>query len=273
MKRKTISKKLSILLVCLMAMLLVGCSNNKTDDNNAAEPNATANSTENDTSTGEVVAGSETGTNAGDTANDDANNNATTNDANGGNTTQIGIPQAAEANPINDNIRGYYSETIAYPLLENEIIDELDLENMDMTKTRYYYNFVDLDDDGVDEIIVQLNGEYNTTKDGDTLLIVKQTATKDKDDDDDGFDVIAKYTAFANPVIVSDKKTNGHRDLIFMDPKSNPTSYKKVTFGKKEYGKMSSAETIKSIDDVTGVALLCNDISSDTENKEGLFFS
>ena len=68
-------------------------------------------------------------------------------------------------------------------------------------------------------------------------------------------------------------KTNGYRDLIFMEPDSDPTTYKKVTFDKKDYGKMSDAKTVNNIDDITGVALLCNDVASDTDNNTGLFFS
>lgn len=271
MKRNILCKKLSILLVCLMAMCLVGCADNTAENNGTQEPNATAeNGGESDTQD-DVASGSETGADIGNANGDNATQ---ADDSNATGTAQTGTPQASEANPINDNIRGYYSETAAYPVLENEIIDELDLENMDMTQTRYYYNYVDLDGDGIDEILVQLNGEYNTTDDGDTLLIMRQTNTADDDeDDDDGFDIIAKFTAFVNPVIVSDSKTDGYRDLIFMNPKSNPTTYSKVTYGKDGYGKMSDATTLKNLDNITGVALLCNDIANDTQNEAGLFFS
>ena len=274
MKRNILCKKLSILLVCLMAMCLVGSADNTAQNNGTQEPNATAenggeNGGEDDTQD-DVVAGSETGTGTGA---ENGNNATQSNDSNATGTAQTGTPQASEANPINDNIRGYYSETTPYPVLENEIIDELDLENMDMTQTRYYYNYVDLDGDEIDEILVQLNGEYNTTKDGDTLLIVKQENTTNDDQDDDGFDIIAKYTAFVNPVIVSDNSTNGYRDLIFMNPKSNPTTYSKITYGKDGYGKMSSATTLNNLDNITGVALLCNDVANDTQNNAGLFFS
>ncbi|SES73118.1 hypothetical protein [[Clostridium] polysaccharolyticum] len=267
MKRKIFSKKISILFVCLMAICLAGCAG-KTDNGNANEPNATQNTDDNKDNPSDVAAGSESG--AADNPSDGVK---ATDNPNGAGTAMTGTPQASKANPINDNITGFYSETAAYPLLESEIIDELDYENQDMSKTRYYYNYVDLDGDNIDEIIVQLNGEYNTTKDGDTVLIVKQTNADDDDDDDDGFDVIAQFTAFANPVIVSDNKTNGYRDLIFINPDSDPTTYKKVTYGKDGYGKMSDAKTIENLDNVTGVALLCNDIAADTQKEEGLFFA
>lgn len=257
MKKRTIYKKLSMLLVCLMAISLIGCGNNKADNNGANEPTASAEPTQSaDVNTGDVVAGSETGTNNEDEQQVDM--------------SLVGTPQASEANPINDKIKGFYSETIAYPLLETEIIDELNYEEQDMTKTRYYYNFVDLDGDNIDEIIVQLNGEYNTTKDGDTVLVVKQKNMDNKKNDDDGFDIIAQYQAFANPLIISDNKTKGHRDLIFMNPDG---TYKKVVYGKDAYKKMSEAETLKNIDEVTGVAVLCNDVANDTENNTGLYFS
>lgn len=275
MKRKTISKKLSILLVCLMAMCLVGCSDDQAD-NNSGNDSGTTQGSGSDEETGEVASGSETGTDSGTGSgsgtegNTGSDSTQGSSDTNGAGTAQTGTPQASEANPINDNITGYYSETVAYPLLENEIIDELDYENQDMSKTRYYYNYVDLDGDNIDEIIVQLNGEYNTTNDGDTLLIVKQTNSDNDDDDDDGFDITDQFTAFVNPVIISDNKTNGYRDLIFMKTDGN---YSKVTYGKDGYGKVSDGETLKNIDDITGVALLCNDVASDTQNNSGLFFS
>lgn len=274
MKRKKIYKKFSMLLLCLMTICFIGCSNKKTGNNGENEPAASVEpSTSADSgSTGSVASGSETGrTDNDNTASDNNQNNMLNNaDANGAGTVMTGTPQASKANPINDKIQGYYSETVAYPLLESEIIDELDYEKQDMTKTRYYYNYVDLDGDNIDEIIVQLNGQYNTTKDGDTVVIVKQENTGNDKDDDDGFDIIAQYTAFTNPVIVSDNTTKGYRDLIFMNPDG---TYKKVVYGKGGYQKMSEAKTLRNIDDVTGVALLCNDVASDTKNEKGLFFS
>lgn len=270
MKRKTMYKKFSMVLVCLMAIFLIGCGNNNTADNNGAnEPAASAEPSaapSGDTQSG-VVAGSETGQTNNNTTSGNTQNNA---DINGAGTAMTGTPQASEANPINDRIKGYYSETVPYPLLETEIIDELDYENLDMSSTRYYYNYVDLNDDGIDEILVQLNGEYNTTKNGDTLLIVEQERRDNDDLDDDGFDVIAQYTAFVNPVIVSDHKTNGYRDLIFMNPNG---TYSKVVYGRDDYKNMSTAQTLTNIDDISGVALLCNDVAADTENNTGLLFS
>lgn len=268
---KKLSKKLSILLICALGLFLVACGGNNGagNDSNADE---NVGIEEDDTANGSgAMTGSETGTgnedaattdNAGDVA-----NNGDTNTTAG----QPGTPAASEANPINDKITGYYSETVAYPALESEIIDELDYENNDMTSTRYYYNYVDLNDDGIDEIVVQLNGEYSTTKDGDTLLIVEQERNDDNNNnEDDGFDVKEKFTTFANPVIISDHKTNGYKDLIFMNTDG---TYSKVEYGKDGYKKMRDAVKLTNIDDVTGVALLCNDVAADNENNTGLFFS
>lgn len=284
--KKKLSKKLSILLICALGLFLVACGTGNdpnADENVGIEEEDTANGSgamtgsETGTGNGDVVtnnAGTTDNTGAGtDNAGTATNNAGTTNngDANTNTTAgQPGTPAASEANPINDKITGYYSETIAYPALEAEIIDELDYENMDMTSTRYYYNYVDLNDDGIDEIIVQLNGDYSTTKNGDTLLIVEQEREYDENNEDDGFDVEDKFITFANPVIVSDNKTNGYKDLIFMNPDG---TYSKVEYGRDGYKKLSEAVKLKNIDNITGVALLCNDVAADTENNTGIFFS
>lgn len=271
MKKTKRFKKVSLLLVCLMAVCFVGCggtTNNGTTNNGTTEatPSAdTGTTTGSDNGTlDDVSSGSETGTD--NTADTDTSN------GNGAGTFATGTAQASEANPINDNIRGWTSETLRYPILESEIVDELDYENLDLSNTRYYYNYVDLNNDGKDEIVVQLNGEYSTTDDGDTLLIVEQEKAY-FDEDDDGFDIIAQYTGFVNPIIISDNTTNGYKDIIFMNPKSNPTTYSKIEYGKDGYKKMKDAITITNLDDITGVALLCNDIADDTENQTGLYFN
>ena len=46
-----------------------------------------------------------------------------------------------------------------------------------------------------------------------------------------------------------------------------------TVFAKDGYGKMSSATTLNNLDNITGVALLCNDVANDTQNNAGLFFS
>jgi len=261
MKKKDMLKKLSLLLVCMCACFLVACSKNNDDDNQpSVSPSAEVTTTDD----------------ANGTTDDPDMTN--TNDANDQTTTSTGdIPgtrAASEANPINDNIRGYYSETIPYSTLENEIIDELDFEQLDLSKTRYYYNYVDLDDDGIDEIIMQLNGEYTSTDDGDTVLIIEQTRkANESEEDDDGFEIVDKFTMFANPVIISDNTTKGWKDIIFMEPNGdNKTIYKKLVYDGSKYTKIADAEVIENIDDINGVALLCNDIADDTENNNGLYF-
>lgn len=284
MKRQKLNKKLSILLVCVMMVFLVGCGGNNSsgsgsgsEGGTSAEPSASADTQGSDTGTQDDVAsgsetgtGSDTGSGSGSGTGTGSESSGTNTNANGAGTAVTGTAQASKSNPINDDIEGYYSETAAYPLLENEIIDELDYENLDMTSTRYYYNYVDLNDDGVDEILVQLNGEYNTTEDGDTLLIVEQNKA-DEDDEDDGFDVEETFTAFVNPVVISDNKTNGYRDIIFMN--ADGTTYSKIEYGKDGYKDMKDAITLQNLDGITGVALLDNDIAEDTKNNTGLYFS
>lgn len=291
MKKKFL-KKATMLVVCLGAMCLVACGNNDTGGNN----NNNNASTEPDTA-GTAGAGTENGMGNDDTANEDTDANTSQNDnaagkdsdanangvtsnsnignTNGTNNTTVGTPNAAKANPINDKITGYYSETAAYGMLESELIDELDLETQNMSKTRYYYNYVDLNDDGTDEVVVELVGSTVSNSAGDLVCIVNQDMDDDNKDDD-GFDIIQKFNCFANPIIVSDHKTKGWKDIIIMEQnKNDKTVYRKLVYDGKKYTDISKAETMSNIDDVTGVALLCNDIAGDSSNSNSsaLYFA
>lgn len=275
--KKKLLKKATMFVVCMGAMCLVACGNNDTagDNNNAsAEPETSGN----------AATGSETGigndgnTDADTSQNDNAANNDSDANANGvtsNDNTAIGTPNAAKANPINDKITGYYSETAAYGTLENELIDELDLENKDMTKTRYYYNYVDLNDDGTDEVIAELVGDTVSNSAGNLVCIVNQDMDDDNEDDD-GFDIVQKFNCFANPIIISDHKTKGWKDIIIMEQdNSDKTVYRKLVYDGTKYTDISDAETMSNIDDITGVAILCNDIAGDSQdsNSNALYFS
>ncbi len=52
-----------------------------------------------------------------------------------------------------EGITEQYAETDAYPDLVQLIIDHYDIPEEYLSKTKYYYNYVDLNDDGKEEIL------------------------------------------------------------------------------------------------------------------------
>lgn len=74
-------------------------------------------------------------------------------------------------------------------------------------ETRYYYDETDLDEDGTDEIIAVVVGEYTECDGGDPALILKRS--------EQGYQVLESFAYVRTPVYVSSEMTNGWHDLIF----------------------------------------------------------
>ena len=75
------------------------------------------------------------------------------------------------------------------------------------TETRYYYDETDLDEDGTDEIIAVVVGEYTECDGGDPAVILKRS--------EQGYQVLESFAYVRTPVYVSSEMTNGWHDLIF----------------------------------------------------------
>lgn len=75
------------------------------------------------------------------------------------------------------------------------------------TESRYYYNYVDLNQDGKSEILAMVVGEYTSESGGETILLLEEN--------ENIFQVMQVFSMVRTPVIVSDESTDGWRDLIF----------------------------------------------------------
>jgi hypothetical protein len=74
--------------------------------------------------------------------------------------------------------------------------------------THYYYNRVDLNGDGRAEVLVYLFGPYMCGSGGCDTLVFRQT-------DAGEYQLVADISLTSNPVVVSERRTNGWSDLIF----------------------------------------------------------
>ena len=75
------------------------------------------------------------------------------------------------------------------------------------TETRYYYDRVDLNEDGTEEILAVVVGEYTECDGGDPAVILEQNAQ--------GYQVLESFAYVRTPVYVSDAMSDGWHDLIF----------------------------------------------------------
>ena len=65
-----------------------------------------------------------------------------------------------------------YAEETPDPALAEFLISYYQIPDEEQSKTRYYYNHIDLNEDGTDEIFVVVVGEYTKVSFGDPALIL-----------------------------------------------------------------------------------------------------
>lgn len=166
----------------------------------------------------------------------------------------------------NDNITGKLSENVDNPNLVKAIINELDLDEEADKQTRYYYNYVDLNDDGVNEIFVELVGTYTSGTGGDTAIIFTEVNGRLEEFDE--------FTLIHNPIIISNEKTNGYRDIIVERSGGGAEKeYVVLKYDGYDYSDVNESDTLNSIDNVSGVAIISNDMVKDTEQGKGLYLA
>ena len=97
------------------------------------------------------------------------------------------------------------SETQRDIKLEKALIKEFELDRY-QDSTRYYYNKVDLNGDGIPEIFAYVVGPYVCGTGGCSAVIYKQEGEE--------YNLLARFSLVNNPIIISKNKTKGYRDII-----------------------------------------------------------
>lgn len=147
-----------------------------------------------------------------------------------------------------------HSETKRDILLEKALIKEFDLEQ-GLDNTRYYYNKVDLNDDGISEIFAFLVGPFVCGTGGCSAVIFKQ--------ENGEYKLLSRFSLVRNPIIISNKKTNGYRDIIMKVSGGGIESFfAELKYDGKTYPSNPSVQPkIKTGTKVEGEAIIADDIS------------
>lgn len=93
--------------------------------------------------------------------------------------------------------------------VEKAIVSAAGITQADDRDTRYYYNFVDLNDDETPEVLVYIFGGYFCGSGGCDAYVLSKGS--------DGYALINHFGPVRNPIVISENKTNGWRDLIFFN--------------------------------------------------------
>ncbi|MGB3367298.1 MAG: hypothetical protein WBA54_07410 [Acidaminobacteraceae bacterium] len=100
------------------------------------------------------------------------------------------------------------AETTKNILIEN-IVKDIFFSEKENPEYSYTYNYINLNDDEFDDMIVLLGGMEFAGSGGSTVLILKG-------EEDKSYSLINKVTLARTPIVVTNTSSNGYRDLMFV---------------------------------------------------------
>lgn len=164
---------------------------------------------------------------------------------------------SAEEDALQNVMTEEYAENTEYPELAAFLADYYQIPEEYLPETRYYYNHRDLNEDGVDELIVLTIGETTSTLGGECVLVLSEGET---------FDVIGDFRNARTPVIVSDEMICGWHDLIYpVHGGGQDTGYIKCSY-QEGLGYQSSEESfMEELEGISGNKVLANNLIDDMD--------
>jgi hypothetical protein len=157
-----------------------------------------------------------------------------------------------------EGIKGLKAEAKSNKELQKLIIEYYEIPEDFYEATRYYYNYVDLNGDGEDEIFVVVMGPYTSGTGGDSALWVVESAGK--------LHVNQDFMLINTPVIVSDTVTNGVKELVVPYYGGGAKSqYAVLACSDGFYSRVADGKMIDSLDGITGEAIIANNMIKEIE--------
>lgn len=162
----------------------------------------------------------------------------------------------ADAAKINAEVSTHRNECKLSERSANEelcqiIKDYYKISAEDMKRTRYMYNYVDLNDDGVDEIFVVVNGPSTSGSGGSSALLLEQNKNS--------WQIKKNFTLVRTPVTISDVKHNGYHDIVFSYYGGGSESgYSVVFYDGDNYVSVSEGIFLKERYLISGYDILCD---------------
>lgn len=155
------------------------------------------------------------------------------------------------------------AETEPNELLRQAIIDYYEIPEEFWEQTKYYYNYVDLNGDGTDEIFAVIMGSYTSGSGGDSALWCREYEGEIK--------IMQAFTLVNTPVIVTKEALNGReygaKGLILQRRGGGAeTEIVQLSCSDGVYTNVADAPAIENIEGIQGTAIICNDLIEDMES-------
>ncbi len=164
-----------------------------------------------------------------------------------------GIPMVK----LPEGISGMKAETKPLKELRDLIIEDMEVPEDYYDTTHYFYNYIDLNDDGKNEIFVMVTGPYTSGTGGSSALLISENGGK--------LHITQEFTLVNEPIIVSDKSENGYHDLIIPYFGNHKTQYSVLKYTNGAYKNVPDGEMIDRLDGITGKAIIANDLLNEVQ--------
>lgn len=162
------------------------------------------------------------------------------------------------------------SETVKDERLEEAIINVYSLKPEDIEEydIRYYYNRIDLNGDNNPETFVMLVEPTLFCGSGGCSALIFR-------DEDEEYKLVSRFTLVHNPIIVSNDKTNGWRDIImYVSGGGVESFFSRLKFDGNEYPMNPSVEEeVKPGTKIKGTAIISDDITNNLQKELGISIS
>lgn len=161
--------------------------------------------------------------------------------------TRYGVESEVDLTKVN-----FIDNTSTYDEKIDKFVYSTLMEEKGKSNTKYAYNKIDLNDDGVDEIIIYIVGSKWCGSGGCTALIARE--------EDNQYKLITKVTVLTPPIIVTNDKTNGYKNIIVYSIGGGIKSgYRILKYDGKRYpANPSLEESIPIGATVEGIGLMAN---------------
>ena len=151
-----------------------------------------------------------------------------------------------------------YAEETPYPELAEFLINYYQIPEEYQSETRYYYNYVDLNDDGVNEIFAFVIGEYTEVSYGDPAFILWEEG--------ETFGVVESFEGIQTPVTISDQLTNGWHDIIYREyGLGAEDGYRICRFNPEGGYQTELSEVVDELEPMGGTQILSNNLIDDMD--------
>ena len=146
--------------------------------------------------------------------------------------------------------------------LRQALVLAVDIPESYWGKTRCYYNYFDLNDDGAREVLAVLIGPYTSGSGGNMAVLLTEKGG--------AWHLQQLMTLIHTPVLVSKEKTNGYCDLyVIRAGGGTEVEPVRLSYTREEgYTKVSNAPAVALPQKLEGTLLMANDLAKDLINGE-----